>query len=33
MEIFIKNHYSDIDLNHKIDIKIWKFILKTIFQY
>ena len=33
MENFIKSHYSDIDLNYKINIKIWKFILKTIFQY
>ena len=33
MENFIKSHYSDIDLNHNINIKIWKFILKTIFQY
>ena len=33
MEIFIKNHYSNIDFNYKINIKIWKFIIKTIFQY
>ena len=33
IENFIKNHYSDIDLNNKINIKIWKFIIKTIFKY
>ena len=33
MENIDRNHYSNIDFNNKINIKIWKFILKTIFQY
>ena len=33
MENIDKIHYLNIDFNNKINILIWRFIIKTIFQY